>query len=164
MNKSENNSISWYYKLIAFNQHIHYTQSVFNRSIHTRHKSHIWRMLIKQDAFNKIVLHIQEIEFFFAKNDFETDFAQGLAFLQKSFFLTFSALHVSFWTFQIKKNIGLSKDFCSILTISDPLKLPSNPSWGYLFYWQLKYLPVHYSWSFSGKVATSNLIDKYEIN
>ena len=60
---------------------------------------------------------------FFAKNDFETDSAQGWTFLQKSLFFTFSALHIWFWTFEIKKNLGLSKDFFSILTFSDSIKL-----------------------------------------
>ena len=75
-------------------------------------------MSLKEDGFKKSVRLFKKLNIF-AKSDFEIDFAQGWAFLQKSCFLTFPALHISFWTFEIQKNVGLSKDFCMILTIFD---------------------------------------------
>ena len=113
-----------FYWFVALNQHASYnyflSQYFWYRFIQTTLKPNIWRMLIKQDAFRKMRLgYSGNWLFFFAKNDFELDFAQGWAFLQKSWFLTFPALHISFWTFEIQKNVGLSKDFCMILTIFD---------------------------------------------
>ena len=101
MNKSENNSTSCFYWFIVFNQNIDpwsiysgfFTQNSRFTFGECQWKGMDWKIIPK-------------IEYFFAKNDFGTHFAQGWAFLWKSFFLIFLPYIFHFWRLKLRKTYG----------------------------------------------------------